>query len=204
MSTEDDREALNDVIYRAWNEEHPGNDVPWINELGRAKLADAILAAGFRRGAPAEPAAPPAYLALDLWQALNLPVSEFDAYFERNRWADTWANLLDRVRRLAGRKECPVMVDGEGCELMNGHSGPHMGASDVGTSEPLPHAAPAEPAVCCDIEWEYGRRNRETGESRALRGKPLDDWWHESQERYEHVRRAVGPWVALSTESGDR
>ena len=55
MSTEGDREALVDVIYRAWNEEHPGDDVPWINELGRAKLADAILAAGFRRTPAPEP-----------------------------------------------------------------------------------------------------------------------------------------------------
>jgi hypothetical protein len=41
---------------------------------------------------------PPVYLATDLWQALGLPIEEFGAYYERNRWANTWSVLLGAVR----------------------------------------------------------------------------------------------------------
>jgi hypothetical protein len=81
---------------------------------------------------------PPVYLAADLWMALDLPIGEFDAYYDRNGWADTWANLLGSVRSLAGRPVCPVIVDGEPCELLDGHIAPHMGFTDLGSSEPLP------------------------------------------------------------------
>ena len=82
---------------------------------------------------------PPAYLALDLWMALGLSPRDFDAYLERNGWADTWANLLDGVRRKSGRRGCSKPR--ERCVLIAGHVGPCMGASDVGSSERLPGAA---------------------------------------------------------------
>lgn len=82
--------------------------------------------------------APPIYLALDLWQALDLPVRQFDAYYERNGWAETWSSLLAEVRWRSGRKTCPIIVDGQPCVLVDKHIGPHMDASDVGSSEPLP------------------------------------------------------------------
>lgn len=78
---------------------------------------------------------PPVYLAMALWMALGLPVQEFDAYYQRNGWADTWANLLSAVR---GPAICGAYVDGEVCVLAPHDVGPHMGRSDVGTSEPLP------------------------------------------------------------------
>lgn len=83
---------------------------------------------------------PPVYLALDLWQALDLPMREFDSYYERNGWADTWSNLLAEVRRSARFDACTAVTDdGEPCVMqMLGHIGPHIGASDVGSSEPLP------------------------------------------------------------------
>ena len=83
---------------------------------------------------------PPAYLALDLWMALGLDDREFDAYYERNGWADTWSNLLAEVRRSVRMETCSAVTpEGEPCVMqMLGHVGPHMGASDVGTAEPLP------------------------------------------------------------------
>jgi len=85
----------------------------------------------------------PAYLALDLWMALGLSSRDFDAYLERNGWADTWANLLDGVRRKSGRRGCSKHTETprERCVLIAGHVGPCMGASDVGSSERLPGAA---------------------------------------------------------------
>ena len=80
---------------------------------------------------------PPVYLALDLWQALGLPVEEFDGYYDRNGWADTWSNLLDPARRRFGRGECGKDAGGEPCVLTGEHL-VHYGASDVGSSEPLP------------------------------------------------------------------
>ena len=86
--------------------------------------------------------APPAYLALDLWMALGLPVDAFDVYYERNGWAGTWAALLHDVRRRMGAEPCwEPAGNGERCVLLpHGDLMPHMGASDVGTSEALPHA----------------------------------------------------------------
>lgn len=49
-------------------------------------------------------------------------------------------------------------------------------------------------------EWEYGRRDRETGVVHALRGHPLDDWWSEAQDRHTHVRRKVSPWEPMPKE----
>ena len=80
---------------------------------------------------------PDAYLALDLWIALGLDSRDFDAYYERNGWANTWANLLGEIRSRS-LPACAVIEYGEQCELIGGHIGPHMGASDVGSSEPLP------------------------------------------------------------------
>lgn len=82
----------------------------------------------------------PVYLALDIWQALNLPVREFDSYYKRNGWADTWSNLTAEVRRSARFEVCTALTDeGEPCVMqILGHIGPHMGAGDVGAYEPLP------------------------------------------------------------------
>jgi hypothetical protein len=89
---------------------------------------------------------PPIYLALDLWMALGLDDREFDAYYDRNGWADTWSNLLGRVREHFRGETCGwVTEDGEPCVIdIAGHVGPHMGASDVGASEPLPAAKGSE------------------------------------------------------------
>lgn len=84
---------------------------------------------------------PDAYLALDLWSALGLDASDFDAYYERNGWAGTWANLLGEIRSRS-LPACDRVEYGEQCELIGGHIGPHMGASDVGSSEPLPFPEP--------------------------------------------------------------
>ena len=52
-------------------------------------------------------------------------------------------------------------------------------------------------------EWEvqYGRRNRETGALHWLTGDPRDDWWHENQDRYEHVKRYTSPPLPVEGES---
>ena len=68
--------------------------------------------------------------------ALGLDSRGFDGYYERNGWATTWAVLLDAVRT---SPYCDAAVDSdEDCVLRAGHVGPHMGPSDVGSSEPLP------------------------------------------------------------------
>lgn len=82
--------------------------------------------------------APPAYLALDLWMALGFDSRDFDTYYERNGWANTWSNLLAGVRDIVGREFCLQVVDNEYCQLEAGHMGPHMGESDLGYGEPLP------------------------------------------------------------------
>jgi len=82
---------------------------------------------------------PPVYLALDVWQALGLGMREFDGYYERNGWADTWSNVLHQVRVRAGAQPCLELTDdGEPCTLLVHATGPHYGQSDVGSSEPLP------------------------------------------------------------------
>lgn len=82
---------------------------------------------------------PPTYLALDLWMAMGMGAREFDAYYERNGWADTWANLLGEVRKTFRGETCGWVENGEPCVIsIVGHIGRHMGASDVGSSEPLP------------------------------------------------------------------
>lgn len=85
---------------------------------------------------------PPVYLASDLWYALRLPDedAEFDGYYERNGWADTWSNLLAEVRLRSGARPCGQDTDGEPCVLMTKSHLVHYGASDVGSSEPLPGA----------------------------------------------------------------
>ena len=81
---------------------------------------------------------PPVYLAVDLWMAMGLEVGEFDAYYGRNGWADTWSNLLGAVREKYGRQVCGAENDGEVCVMLAPHIGPHMSAEDVGSFEPLP------------------------------------------------------------------
>ncbi len=79
--------------------------------------------------------------ALDLWMAMGCPLSEFDGYVERNRIADTWANLLGVVRGLF-RPVCGKPTDGGPCVLTAHQIGPCHSRKDVGASEPVP---PAEP-----------------------------------------------------------
>jgi hypothetical protein len=89
---------------------------------------------------------PPAYIALDLWQALDLPTEEFDDYFARNGWATTWASLLDAVK--GTYTPCGQDAGGEPCVLRpHDASLPHYGAGDVGTSEPLPSATQLDSVV---------------------------------------------------------
>lgn len=144
MSNEEDRETIAGEISGV--QVGVGYESTTIGITAALEAADLLIAAGFRRTpAPAPADSHPVYLALDLWMALGMPSNGFDGYYERNGWADTWANLLDAVRRQSGRKECPIIADGEGCVLINGHIGPHMGASDVGSSEPLPLVGVAVP-----------------------------------------------------------
>ena len=117
-----------------------------------ADLANRLVAA---LAAVTADTAPPAYLALDLWMALGAPVGEFDAYYERNGWANSWSNLLGEVRKVF-RPRCGQDADGEPCVLTEGHgNSPHYGASDVGASEPIPTAVPA------DVETEQWKQTDE-------------------------------------------
>ena len=131
----------------AWQEaDVDGHDAAVEREAMRAALAV------FSASASAHPAgerhdaegaiAPPVYLALDVWQALGLPVGEFDAYYERNGWADTWSNLMYAPGGVSRRPICGAVVDGEPCVLREHSNGPHMGAGDVGSTEVLPQAEP--------------------------------------------------------------
>lgn len=84
---------------------------------------------------------PPIHLAADLWDALGAPSSDFDAYYARNGWGNTWSNLLGAVRDRF-RSKCGEDTEGERCILTAGHLPPHYGPSDVGSSDPVPVAAP--------------------------------------------------------------
>lgn len=109
------------------------------NARVQAFEAGALWAArNLRERGPMMPDTPPIYLALDLWQAMGMDSREFDAYYERNGWADTWANLLGDVREKYGRQVCGAENDGEVCVMLAPHIGPHMSAEDVGSFEPLP------------------------------------------------------------------
>lgn len=127
-------------------------------ELDRHRVAGDELAAdadaGSRDPALGRPAAvptdgqppadlPPVYLAADVWSALRLPDAGFAGYYERNGWAETWAVLMAAVR---GPGRCGRDVDGAPCVLApHSESTPCHGASDVGSSEPLPwRAAPGD------------------------------------------------------------
>jgi len=48
---------------------------------------------------------------------------------------------------------------------------------------------------------QYGRRNRETGALHWLNGDPVDSWWHENQDSYEHVKRYTSPPLPVEGES---
>lgn len=137
----DDERVLSTVIEDAierWGDEYPTPQVATY-------VSAAVRAAGFRRSEVPEPSAarpsPPVYLAADLWQALGAPISEFDAYYERNGWADTWSNLLGAVRDRF-RPKCGQSTEGEPCILTAGHLPPHYGSSDVGSHEPVPIPEP--------------------------------------------------------------
>ena len=116
-----------------------GHDAAVEREAMRAALESAHPA-GERHDAEEREAEPPVYLALDVWQALGLPVGEFDSYYERNGWADTWANLMYAPGGVSRRPICGVAVGGEACVLREHGNGPHMGAGDVGSTEALPQA----------------------------------------------------------------
>jgi hypothetical protein len=75
-------------------------------------------------------------LCLDVWMALGLDVALFDGYYQRNRFATTWAELMARVRAMAIPPN-PCFIE-EWCVLQAGHFGVCYGADDLGTSEALP------------------------------------------------------------------
>ena len=102
---------------------------------------------------------PPVYLASDLWSALRLPDAEFDGYYERNGWADTWSNLLAEVRLRSGARSCGEDADGEPCVLMTESHLVHYGASDVGSSEPLP-APEAREVTDAEVEAAWASLSR--------------------------------------------
>jgi hypothetical protein len=138
------------LIEEAANERYPDIEADpdtfptgWSREGERnAFVAGAMFEkAHFRRTEVPEPSRPPVYLAADLWQALGAPISDFDAYYERNGWADTWANVLGTVRDHF-RPKCGQDTEGEACVLTAGHLTPHYGPSDVGSSEPVPVPEP--------------------------------------------------------------
>lgn len=66
-------------------------------------------------------------------------------------------------------------------------------------------AALREAGMLVETEWEvqYGRRNRETGALHWLTGDPRDDWWHENQDRYEHVKRYTSPPIPVEGEDNE-
>lgn len=98
---------------------------------------ECLVDAGWRP--PNEVDGPPKYLALDLWMALTRSLEGFSAYYDRNGWGGTWAALIWAVREVQGEQPCGEMTDGEPCVLLpHPKSTPHYGASDVGTSEPVP------------------------------------------------------------------
>lgn len=118
--------------------------IPYVYETGHGPVRPAVT--------------PPVYLAADLWDALCAPVADFDAYYERNRWADTWANLLGVVRDRV-KPKCGQAVEGETCVLTAGHLPPHYGSSDVGRSEPVPElqGEPTDASVRAALgEWFRG------------------------------------------------
>jgi hypothetical protein len=87
---------------------------------------------------------PPIYLALDLWIALGLDSREFDAYYGRNGWEDTWSNLLGEVRTMRV-PYCLAMTDEGPCVLHRHTVGPHMAEGGVGHFEPLPFTSVDSP-----------------------------------------------------------
>jgi hypothetical protein len=136
-----------------------------------------------------EPSEPPIYLALDLWMALGMDSRGFDGYYERNGWATTWSVLLDAVRT-ADHCEMPITMD-EDCVLRTGHIGPHMGPSDVGSSEPLPRVP--EPSDTDEREWEYTARPDRSYTYISL-ARIRDA--HPTPERV-YRRRKAGPWEVV-------
>lgn len=132
-------ERMARMLFAQSTEARSGFTWPINGDWGRARdMERAETALAFVLGN----ATPDAYLALDLWSALGLDSRDFDAYYERNGWAETWAVLLDRVRTLGGVGHCLAPVDGEYCGLRPHTVGPHMGASDLGSGEPLPVPEP--------------------------------------------------------------
>ncbi|WP_280185067.1 MULTISPECIES: hypothetical protein [Nocardia] len=77
-----------------------------------------------------------ASLCLDVWMALGLDVLLFDAYYQRNCFGTTWAELMSRVRALAIPPN-PCFVE-EWCALQAGHFGVCYAADDLGSGTPLP------------------------------------------------------------------
>lgn len=135
--TDDERKLARAMARVEQLSDHLG--IPYVYETGHGPVRPST--------------APPVYLAADLWDALGAPTQDFDAYYERNRWADTWSNLLGIVRDRF-RPKCGADTEGEPCVLTAGHLPPHYGSSDVGSHEPVPVAEPqGEPsdAEVCEI-----------------------------------------------------
>jgi hypothetical protein len=79
-----------------------------------------------------------AWMCSDLWTAMGLPPAEFDGYFARNGFGNTWAALLGSIR---GPLRCGKRIDVSWCVLApHSEDAPCYGAEDVGVSEPLPEA----------------------------------------------------------------
>ncbi|MFB9283144.1 hypothetical protein [Pseudoclavibacter helvolus] len=137
----DGQEAMHCTrVWEAWSyNTMTADDFSLVAEDDAAleELADAVLSS-LALEPEARKEKPPVHLASDLWSALRLPDAEFDGYYERNGWADTWSNLLAEVRLRSGARSCGEDADGEPCVLMTESHLVHYGASDVGSSEPLP------------------------------------------------------------------
>jgi hypothetical protein len=132
-----------------------------------------------------KPTHPPAYVAADVWEALDYPPELFDGYYARNGWATTWAVLMSVLR---DKPQCEGVDDeGKPCVLRKHPTGPHHSIMDVGSTEPLPHQRSDELAALTsrvrELESEIKswegldeiRRDRIyelTGIIKALRGTP--------------------------------
>lgn len=78
---------------------------------------------------------------------------------------------------------------------------PDVGFRGVSVPWPCPTLAALDGAPEPEWEVQYGRRNRETGALHWLTGDQRDDWWHENQDRYEHVKRYTSPPLPVEGES---
>ena len=122
------------------------------------------------------------------WRDSQLPASPWGDGHIVNRLADALESatrVLEQGEVSAAIERVRLYCENQG-DKFRFHAGVILAALD-GAPEP---------------EWEvqYGRRNRETGALHWLTGDPRDDWWHENQDSYEHVKRYTSPPLPVKGE----